>query len=243
MSDATLSTTDVIAQPLSGWASSVAGDAPAVAPPARRRERRRLAAIGAAMVGAPLAMTAWFLVEPSVLPREEPATFLASVATSPERYLVGTCFVALAATLMAVSAVGFTRLFQDRLPRLGPAIGLLTFLSGIGLSAQVGFRAFVWSLVAPGEVPASSVDSFAMFQTGGLFDVLVAPGVVFGGVATLLTVGALLRTRPVGVWVPVALVAGTVMASGEFATVVTVAGAGVTALANLTLARTLLARD
>ena len=242
MSDSTLSTTDATPRPLSGWASAGAGTPATETPAAPRGERRRLAAIGAAMVGAPLAMTAWFLVEPSVLPREEPAVFLDSVASSPERYLVGTGFVALAAALMVVSAPGFARLFQARLPRLGPAIGVLTFLSGLGLAAQVGFRAFVWSLVEPGAVPASSVESFARLQTGGLFDVLVAPGLVFGGLATVLTVGALLRTRLAALWVPVALVAGTVMASAEFGDVMTVTGAGVTALANLRLARTLLAQ-
>jgi hypothetical protein len=242
MSDSTLTTTDGTDQPLSGWASAVADERSAEVPAVPRRDRRGLLAVGTAMVGAPLAMTAWFLVEPSVLPREEPAVFLGSVASSPERYLVGTGFMALAAALMVVSAVGLTRLFQERLPRVGPAIGVLTFLSGLGLAAQVGFRAFVWSLVGPGEVPASSVEAFAAFQTGGLFDVLVAPGLVFGGVATLLTVGALLRTRLVGVWVPAALVVGTVMASGEFVDLVTVTGAGITALANLRLARVLLAR-
>ena len=241
MSDSSLSA-DLTAQPLSGWASAVAADPATQTPAVPSRDRRRLAAIGAAMVGAPLAMTAWFLVEPAVLPREDPAVFLDSVASSPDRYLVGTGFVGLAAALMVVSAIGFARLLQARLPRLAPAIGILTFLSGLGLAAQVGFRSFVWSLVEPGEVPASSVDSFARFQDAGLFDVLLAPGLVFGGLATLLTVGALLWTRLVAAWVPLGLIAGTVLASGEFADPVTVAGAGLSALATLRLVRTLLAQ-
>ena len=56
-------------------------------------DRRVATALAAALVAAPLAMTAWFLVEPSVLPREDAEVFLTSVASSPQRYLVGTGFV------------------------------------------------------------------------------------------------------------------------------------------------------
>jgi hypothetical protein len=204
--------------------------------------RRGLVAVAIAMVAAPLTMTAWFLVEPAVLPREEAKVFLTSVASSPDRYLVATFLVAIAAALTVLAAVGYARLFERRLPRLGPAIGILTFLSGIGLAAQVGFRSFVWSLVDPGSVPSWAVESYEAFRTGGLFDLLTAPGLVFGGLATLLTVGALLYTRIVAWWVPVALVGGTVLASGEWADAVTVAGAAVVAVANLRLARTLLSQ-
>ncbi|HEU5454992.1 MAG TPA: DUF4386 family protein [Nocardioides sp.] len=238
MSDSTLSTTTSTSS-VSDWATEIAGQAEA---PSKHRPRRGLAAMGAAMVGGPLAMTAWFLVEPSVLPREDADVFLASVATSPDRYLIGTVFMAMAAALTVLSAFGFARLLGDRLPRLGLVVGVLMFLSGIGLAAQVGFRAVVWSLVGEGTVPASSVESFHAFQTGGLFDILVAPGLVFGGLATLLTVGALLRTRLVSWWVPVAMLAGMVLASGEFPDPVTVGGAALGAAANLVLARTLLAR-
>jgi hypothetical protein len=196
----------------------------------------------AAMVGAPLMMTAWFLVEPSVLPREDAEVFLTSVASSPDRYLVGTVLMAVAAALTVVASVGYTRLLRPRLPRLGLVVGILTFLSGLGLAAQVGFRAFVWSLVEPGRVPAASVSSYDTFQHAGLFDVLVAPGLVFGGLATLLTVGAVLVTGLVARWVAVAILVGTVLASGEWADPVTVAGAALVALGTVRLARTLVAQ-
>jgi len=206
-------------------------------------DRRLATVLATAMVAAPLAMTAWFLVEPAVLPREDAEVFLTSVASSPARYLAGTVLVALSGLAGMVAAFGLARVLGRRLPRLGRVIGVLTFLSGAGLLVQVGFRSFVWSLVDPGSVPASSVESFHRFQTGGLFDVLVAPGLVFGGLATLLTVGALVRTRMVPLWVPGAMVVGLVLASGEFADPVTVAGAAVGALANLRLARELFRRD
>lgn len=218
-------------------------DVPARPVPQRGGDRRLATALAAAMVAAPLAMTAWFLVEPSVLPREDPAVFLASVASSPPRYLAGTAFVALSGLAGLVAALGLATVLGRTVPRLARVVGVLTFLSGAGLLAQVGFRSVIWSLVDPGGVPASSVESFHRFQTGGLFDVLVAPGLAFGGLATLLTVGALLRTRMVPLWVPAAMVAGAVLASGEFADAVTVAGAAVGAAANLRLARELLRRE
>lgn len=235
MNDATLPT-------VGDWAREVVPAGPAGADRAAPRPDRRLAtALATAMVVAPLAMTAWFLVEPSVLPREDADVFLASVASSPPRYLAGTALVAVSGLAGLLAALGLATVLGRRLPRLGRVVGVLTFLSGAGLLVQVGFRSFIWSLVEPGSVPAASVESYQRFQTGGLFDVLVAPGLVFGGVATLLTVGALLRTRMVPLWVPGAMVVGMVLASGEFADPVTVGGAAVGAAANLRLARLLLA--
>ncbi|MFC7492729.1 MULTISPECIES: DUF4386 family protein [unclassified Nocardioides] len=227
---------------VSDWASEVAGPAAPAVAPAQPADRGFLVALGAAMVASPLAMAGWFAVEPSVLPREDPQVFLESVATSPDRYLAGTALLALAAVLAIPAAVGFARLLRPRLPRLGVVIAVLMFLSGVGLCAQVGFRAMVWSMVDAGSVPASSVETYTAFQTGGFFDVLVAPGLVFGGVATLLVVGSLLWTRLVSRWVPVAMIVGMVLSSGEFADAVTVSGAALGVLANLWLARTLVAR-
>jgi hypothetical protein len=238
---------------VSSWARGVAGHPSGPVSPATaaldvtrsgtRASRRTLAAYGAAIVGSPLAMTAWFLVEPSVLPREEPGVFLASVATSPDRYLAGTLLLALSALLAVPAAIGVARLLRPRLPRLGAAVGLLMFLSGVGLAAQVGFRGVVWSMVDPQAVPASSVETYTRFQGSGFFDALVAPGLVFGGLATLLLIGCLVRTRLVPLWVPGALFAGMVLASGEFTDVVTVAGAALGAVANGWLVRALLRRD
>ena len=230
------------------WAREVvppahSSTAPPVTTPSGRADRRLLAAMATAMVAAPLAMTAWFLVEPSVLPREDAEVFLTSVASSPTRYLIGTGLVLLAGLAGLIAGFGLSRVLSPRLPRLGRAVGVLTFLSGAGLLVQVGFRSVIWSLVDSSSVPAASIESYARFQTAGLFDVLVAPGLVFGGLATLLTVGALLRTRMVPWWVPAALVVGTVLASGEFADPVTVGGAALGAVANLRIARELFRRD
>jgi hypothetical protein len=192
------------------------------------------------MVAGPLAMTAWFLTEPAVLPREAPTEFLASVAGAPGRYLVATLLMGLAATLAVPAAAGVGALLRPRLPRLGAVVATLLFLSGIGLAAQVGFRIFVWSMVKSGSVPTWALPSYEAFQSGGAFDYLLAPGLVFGGVGTLLLVGALLATRIVRWWVPVALVAGVVLASGEFPDVVTVGGAALSAVANGRLAVRLL---
>lgn len=204
------------------------------------RSRGALVLYATAMVAGPLAMTAWFLTEPAILPREAPTEFLASVAASPDRYLVATLLMGLAATLAVPAALGIGALLRPRLPRLGAIITTLLFLSGIGLAAQVGFRVFVWSMVKSGSVPSWAPPSFAAFQDGGAFDYLLAPGLVFGGVGTLLLVGALLATRIVRWWVPVALVAGMVLASGEFPDAVTVLGAALGAVANARLAVRLL---
>lgn len=228
------------------WAREVAAH-PVTTPttePAGRAGRRAGGArhlYAAAMVASPLAMTAWFLVEPAILPREEPTAFLASVAAAPDRYQAATLLVALAAGLSVLAAFGFASLLRPRIPRLGTVIAALTFLSGVGLAMQVGFRVFVWSMVSTGSVPAWAVPSFAAFQDGGAFDVLVAPGLVFGGLATLLLVGWLFASRALRWWVPVALLVGMLLGSGEFPDAVTVTGAAVTALANVRLARLLLA--
>lgn len=197
--------------------------------------------LAAAMVAAPVAMTGWFLVEPSVLPREEPAVFLASVASSPSRYLVATALLALAGALAVPAAVGVGRLLRPRLPRLAPVLALLMALAGLGMWAQVGFRLVVASLVGP-DVPASAVQTWAAFQDSPLFAVLLVPAFALGALTTLVYVGALLRTGLVARWVPCALVAGAVLSSGEFADPVTVGGAALGAAANVVLARALLAR-
>ena len=234
MNESTLSTAG-------DWAREVVPAGPTTTTPrvASHGDRRVATTLATALVAGPLAMTAWFLVEPSVLPREDPEVFLTSVASSPLRYLIGTGLVGLSGLAGLIAAVALARVLGRRLPRLGIAVGILTFLSGAGLLVQVGFRSFVWSLVEQGSVPGSSIASYDRFQTGGLFEVLVAPGLVFGGVATLLTVGALLRTRLVPLWVPAAMVGAMVLSSGEFADPVTVAGAALGAAANLVLARQL----
>jgi hypothetical protein len=231
----------VPSQHLSDWAGAVTTVDPVHADaPAHRSGRRTLLGLGAAMVLSPVAMTAWFLVEPSVLPREDAVSFLASVADAPGRYLAGTVLVLLSGLLGLPAAVGFARLLRQRLPRFGAVVGVLMGLSALGLCVQVGFRAFVWSLVDAGHVPAESVASYTRFQEGGLFDVLVAPGLVFGGLATLFTVVALLRTRQVPRWAPGLMILGMVLASGEFADVVTISGAALGVVANLALVRALL---
>ena len=73
--------------------------------------------------------------------------------------------------------------------------------------------------------------------------VLLVPALVLGAVATVTFVGALLRTRLAPLWVPAALVVGTVLASGEFPDPVTVAGAALGAAANVALARRLMGRS
>ena len=185
-------------------------------------------------------MTAWFLVEPSVLPREEPAVFLGSVAPAPDRYLLATAFLTLAGALAVPAALGVARLLRPRMPRLAALLLVTMALSGLGLWAQTGFRLFVVSLVRDGSVPpppwrASRPSSRAVSSTS-----LVLPALALGAVSTLVWVGALVRTRLVPLWVPAALLVGTVLASGEFPDVVTIGGAALTAGANVALARILI---
>lgn len=241
---ATSSTTS----PVGSWARGVTGDATTPALPAVGAARTTptaspggLRAIATAMVGGPLAMTAWFLVEPSVLPREEPAVFLGSVAGSVDRYLLATAFLTLAGALAVPAAVGVARLLRPRMPRLSVLLLVAMALSGLGLWTQTGFRLFVASLVRDGSVPPSAVESFAAFQQGGLFDVLLLPALALGAISTIVWVGVLLRTRLVGFWVPASLLVGAVLASGEFPDVVTVTGAALGAAGNVALARVLLA--
>ena len=230
--------------PVARWARDVTGDAaePSTAPTTSATDSAPggLRAIAAAMVGGPLAMTAWFLVEPAVLPREEPAVFLGSVAGSVDRYLLATAFLTLAGALAVPAAVGVARLLRPRMPRLSVLLLVTMTLSGLGLWTQTGFRLFVASLVRDGSVPPSAVESFAAFQQGGLFDVLLLPALALGALSTLVWVGALVRTRLVALWVPVALLVGAVLASGEFPDVITVSGAALGAAGNVVLARVLL---
>jgi hypothetical protein len=225
--------------PVSRWAGDVTGPVAETtgAQPGRGSGVRALAA---AMVAGPIAMTAWFLVEPAVLPREEPAVFLASVAAAPGRYLLATAFLALAGALAIPAALGVGRLLRPRMPRIAALLVATMSLSGLGLWAQAGFRSFVVSMVLDGTVPASAVESYAAFQDNGLFGALVVPALALGAVSTIVWIGALVRTRLAPLWVPAALLIGAVLASGEFPDVVTIGGAALTAGANVALARILL---
>ena len=224
---------------VSHWAGDVAGPSPD-ATGTSGVLGSGVRGLAAAMVAGPIAMTAWFLVEPAVLPREEPAVFLASVAAAPGRYLLATAFLTLAGALAIPAALGVGRLLRPRMPRLAALLVVTMSLSGLGLWAQAGFRSFVASMVLDGTVPASAVESYTAFQQNGLFAALVVPAVALGAVSTVVWIGALVRTRLAPLWVPAALLVGTVLASGEFPDVVTIGGAALTAGANVALARILI---
>jgi len=225
--------------PVSRWAGDVAGPSPE-ATASRGVPGSGVRGLAAAMVAGPIAMTAWFLVEPAVLPREEPAVFLASVAAAPGRYLLATAFLTLAGALAIPAALGVGRLLRPRMPRLAALLVVTMSLSGLGLWAQAGFRSFVVSMVLDGTVPASAVESYTAFQQNGLFAALVVPAVALGAVSTVVWIGALVRTRLAPLWVPAALLVGTVLASGEFPDVATIGGAALSAGANVALARILI---
>src|SRR5688500_18081687 len=201
----TITTPAAARGPVSRWAREVAGPAAEPAVPSQPVARDGVRGLAAAMVAGPAAMTAWFLVEPAVLPREEPAVFLASVAAAPERYLLATAFVALAGALAIPAALGVGRLLRPRMPRLATLLVVVMSLSGLGLWAQVGFRSFVVSMVRDGSVPDSAVESFTAFQQNGLFDALLLPALALGALSTLVWVGALVRTRLAPPCVPAAL--------------------------------------
>lgn len=225
--------------PVSRWAGDVAGPSPE-ATASQDAPGSGVRGLAAAMVAGPIAMTAWFLVEPAVLPREEPTVFLASVAAAPGRYLLATAFLTLAGALAIPAALGVGRLLRPRMPRLAALLVVTMSLSGLGLWAQAGFRSFVVSMVLDGTVPASAVESYTAFQQNGLFAALVVPAVALGAVSTVVWIGALVRTRLAPLWVPAALLVGTVLASGEFPDVATIGGAALSAGANVALARILI---
>ena len=239
MFPSTTSTSTATRGHVSHWAGDVAGPSPE-ATGSQPLPRNGVRGLAAAMVAGPIAMTAWFLVEPAVLPREEPTVFLSSVAAAPGRYLLATAFLTLAGALAIPAALGVGRLLRPRMPRLAALLVVTMSLSGLGLWAQAGFRSFVVSMVLDGTVPASAVESYTAFQQNGLFAVLVVPALALGAVSTIAWIGALLRTRLAPLWVPAALLVGAVLASGEFADVVTVGGAALTAGANVALARIML---
>ena len=58
--------------------------------------------------------------------------------------------------------------------------------------------------------------------------------------STVVWIGALGRTRLAPLWVPAALLVGTVLASGGFPDVATIGGAAPSAGANIALARILI---
>ena len=153
MFPSTTSTSTVQPADLSAsWAGDVAGPSPE-ATGSQPLPRNGVRGLAAAMVAGPIAMTAWFLVEPAVLPREEPTVFLSSVAAAPGRYLLATAFLTLAGALAIPAALGVGRLLRPRMPRLAALLVVTMSLSGLGLWAQAGFRSFVVSMVLDGTVP------------------------------------------------------------------------------------------
>jgi hypothetical protein len=203
-----------------------------------RRDRRRLLLV-AAMVASPVLMTAFQLLNPTVLPREEAGEYLAGIAAHPDRFVAAmTCYML--AMVTAVAGAGGTLLLTRHRARLVGLAGAVFTVIGVAAAlATAGMQVGALGLVADGQVLPYGAEAFTRFQQGPGFILVVEP-VAAAIIGFLCTAIALRRSRAVPLWVPVALFGGLVAGSNEFGWAVTVLGTVVQVVATVMVGRAVL---
>lgn len=211
--------------------------AAADAVPAGPDVRRILQA--AVMVAGPMLMTAFQLTNSAILPREEPARYLASVAADTGGFTVAMVLYLLAMVAAIPGAAATLRLTRHRARLLGLAGATFTVLGVAAGLATAGMQLSMLGLISDGAVLPYGVEAYTRFQDGPGFSIVVGP-VVAAVVGFLFTAIALGVSRKVPVWVPFALFGGLALGSNEFGWVVTVAGTAIQVVATAFIARALL---
>lgn len=214
-----------------------AHDSTAPSAPAGRDPRRILQA--ATIVAGPVLMTAFQLLDPAILPREEAGRYLASVATDTDRFAISMICYMLAMVAGIPAAAATLRLTRHRARLLGLIGAVFTVLGVAAGLATAGMQLGTLGLIADGTVLPYGAEAFARFQEGPGFHIVVDP-VVTAVLGFLFTAIALGVSRKVPLWAPFALFGGLVLGSNEFGWIVTVTGTMIQIAALATVARALL---
>ncbi len=162
-------------------------------------------------------------VDDAGLAREEPATYLASIADDPDRFLLATVAYFFMAAMIVPAAIALRRLLgRGRTGRIGAA---LIGMAGVSATAFSGAKFVFHGLVSgPDGVTPDLVAAFERFQ-GEIGFVLLADPLFIGLIlGSILTSVAMWRTRTVPRWVPVLFLAGLLAGGGEVSLAVSVAG-------------------
>jgi hypothetical protein len=221
--------------PPTGAVTARDGDAPSA--PVRRDPRRILQA--AAIVAGPVLMTAFQLLNPAILPREEAGRYLSSIAADPDRFAVAMVCYLLAMVAGIPTAAATLRLTRHKGRLLGLAGAVFSVLGVAAGLATAGMQLGTLGLIADGAVLPYGAEAFARFQGGPGFHLVVDPVAcaILGFLCTAIALGV---SRKVPLWVPFALFGGLVLGSNEFGWIVTVAGTMIQIAAVATVARALL---
>ena len=139
--------------------------------PAGRDPRRILQA--AAMVAGPVLMTAFQLLTPGILPREEAGRYLGSFAADTGRFSISMVCYMLAMVASIPVAAATLRLTRHRARLLGLAGATFTVLGVAAGLATAGMQLGTLGLIADGAVLPYGAEAFARFQDGPGFHIVV----------------------------------------------------------------------
>lgn len=195
----------------------------------------------AAFVAGPLAMLAFHVLNGSALPRDDARTYLDQIAELGNRFPAATVAYLVAAALNLVIGLAIFRLIGGR--PAGVIAGAFTMVSGLGAFGFGAMNLVLWGLVDEVGVTDDLVRGYTAFQDGFGFLLLAAiafPAAIIGTIALLV---GLVRTRLTPLWVPIAIIVGIVVGSGEFGRGGNIAGAAIATLAGIGLAVALLQQD
>ncbi len=218
-------------------------DGPAVAPPpatsatteaAHPVHPRRRLLVGAALVG-PVALAAQYVLTSNGLPRDEAGPWLAGLAEDPTRQVLSV-IAYLVAMLGGVAGAAMLALAGRRgAPWLSGVAAAMLVAGAVGGAGFAGLRLVAVELAEQGGPGAA--EFWARVQTGSPFDVL-SWLLIMAVLGTLVAAAAVFRARAdIAVWAGPAMVAGFVLASGEFPVWVSVAGELVALAALVPVAR------
>jgi hypothetical protein len=216
---------------------SIDGPAVATSAPAEAAQpvhpRRRLL-VGAAFAG-PVALAAQYALTANGLPRDEAGPWLAGLAEDPTRQVLSV-IAYLVAMLGGVAGAAMLALAGRRgAPWLSGVAAAMLVAGAVGGAGFAGLRLVAVELAEQGGPEAA--EFWARVQTGSPFDVL-SWLLIMAVLGTLVAAAAVFRARAdIAVWSGPAMVAGFVLASGEFPVWVSVVGELVALAALVPVAR------
>jgi hypothetical protein len=203
------------------------------ATPAAPHARRRLL-VGAAFAG-PIALAAQYVLSEAGLPRDEAGPWLAGIAEDPVRSTLSVLAYLVAMLAGLAGAATLALAGRRRAPWLSGIAAAMLAAGSVGGGGFAGMRLIAIEIAQLGGPGAA--ETWTAVQTGPPFLALV-PLVLLAALGTFVGAAAVVRARQdIAVWAAPAMVAGFVLASGEFPVWVSVLGEALALAALVPVAR------